>query len=117
MMSVTLYHNPRCSKSRATLALLEANSVTPEIRLYLEQALSAEELTQLLSMLGMDDARSLMRKGEEVYKLEQLADTKLTQAELISAMVNHPKLIERPIAIHQGQARIGRPPESVLEIL
>ena len=117
MMSVTLYHNPRCSKSRATLALLEANSVTPEIRLYLEQALSAEELTQLLSMLGMDDARNLMRKGEEVYKLEQLADTKLTQAELISAMVYHPKLIERPIAIHQGQARIGRPPESVLEIL
>jgi arsenate reductase len=68
-------------------------------------------------MLGMDDARNLMRKGEEVYKLEQLADTKLTQAELISAMVNHPKLIERPIAIHQSQARIGRPPESVLEIL
>jgi arsenate reductase len=117
MMSVTLYHNPRCSKSRATLVLLEANGVTPEIRLYLEQALSAEELTQLLSMLGMDDARNLMRKGEEVYKLEQLADTQLTQAELISAMVNHPKLIERPIAIHQGQARIGRPPESVLEIL
>jgi len=117
MMSVILYHNPRCSKSRATLALLEANSVTPDIRLYLEQAPSAEELTNLLSMLGMDDARHLMRKGEVAYKLEQLADIQLTQAELISAMVNHPKLIERPIVIHQGRARIGRPPESVLEIL
>jgi len=116
-MSVTLYHNPSCSKSRATLALLEANDVKPEIRLYLEQGTSSKELEQLLSMLGMDDARNLMRKGEDAYKLEQLADTKLTQAELISAMVNHPKLIERPIAIHQGQARIGRPPESVLEIL
>jgi arsenate reductase len=117
MMSVTLYHNPRCSKSRATLALLEAHGVTPEIRLYLEHEPSVEEVTQLLSMLGMDDARNLMRKGEEAYKMEQLADNILTQAELISAMVNHPKLIERPIVINQGQARIGRPPESVLEIL
>tara|TARA_B100000768_G_C11072632_1_gene287265 strand:+ start:151 stop:504 length:354 start_codon:yes stop_codon:yes gene_type:complete len=117
MMSVTLYHNPRCSKSRATLALLEAHGVTPNIRLYLEQVPSTHELTQLLSMLGMDDARLLMRKGEEVYKLEQLAKTHLTQSELINAMVNHPRLIERPIAINQGQARIGRPPESVLEIL
>jgi len=117
MMSVTLYHNPRCSKSRATLALLEANGITPEIRLYLEQLPSAKEVKELLSMLGMKDARELMRKGEETYKLQQLASTHLTQAELITAMVNHPKLIERPIAIHQGQARIGRPPESVLEIL
>jgi len=117
MMSVTLYHNPRCSKSRATLALLEANDITPKVRLYLEQVPSAEELRELLSMLGMKDARSLMRKGEDAYKLEKLADTQLTQPELITAMVNHPKLIERPIAIHQGQARIGRPPESVLEIL
>ncbi|MDC9720870.1 MAG: arsenate reductase (glutaredoxin) [Gammaproteobacteria bacterium] len=117
MMSVSLYHNPRCSKSRATLALLEANGVAPEIRLYLEQAPSIQELVELMSMLGMDDARSLMRKGEEAYKLEQLADTELTQSELIAAMAKHPKLIERPIVIHQGHARIGRPPESVLEIL
>ena len=116
-MSVILYHNPRCSKSRTTLALLQANGVTPEVRLYLEQAPSAEELEQLLSMLGMSDARDLMRKGEEIYKLQRLSSTHLTQAELITAMVNHPKLIERPIAIHQDQARIGRPPESVLEIL
>jgi arsenate reductase len=116
-MSVTLYHNPRCSKSRATLALLAAHGVTPNIRLYLEQIPSAPELTQLLSMLGMDDARQLMRKGEAVYKLQQLANPKLTQSELINAMVNHPNLIERPVAINKSQARIGRPPESVLEIL
>ena len=117
MMSVTLYHNPRCSKSRATLALLAANGVIPNIRLYLEQIPSTQELEELLSMLGMNDARDLMRKGEEAYKLEQLDDTILTQAELISAMVTHPKLIERPIVINHSQARIGRPPESVLEIL
>ncbi len=68
-------------------------------------------------MLGMNDARDLMRKGEEAYTLNQLDSIHLTQAELITALVNYPKLIERPIAIHQGQARIGRPPESVLEIL
>jgi|TARA_B110000259_G_scaffold112967_1_gene128859 arsenate reductase len=117
MMSVTLYHNPRCSKSRATLALLETHGVDVKIRLYLEQVPSSKELEQLLSMLGMDDARSLMRQGEEAYKLAMLAQTHLTQAELIAAMVQYPKLIERPIMINQGQARIGRPPESVLEIL
>ena len=117
MMSVTLYHNPCCSKSRATLALLEARGVAAEIRLYLEQVPSSAELTHLLSMLGMDDARSLMRKGEEAYKREQLASPHLTQSELINAMINHPKLIERPIVVNKGQARIGRPPESVLEIL
>jgi|TARA_B110000879_G_scaffold21406_1_gene27208 arsenate reductase len=117
MMSVTLYHNPRCSKSRATLALLAANGVIPNIRLYLEQIPSTQELEELLSMLGMNDARDLMRKGEEAYKLNQLDSIHLTQAELITTMVNCPGLIERPIAIHQGQARIGRPPESVLEIL
>lgn len=117
MMSVTLYHNPRCSKSRATLALLEAQGVVAKIRLYLEQVPSSDELTNLLSMLDMDDARQLMRQGEETYKLENLANTQLSQTELITAMIKHPKLIERPIVVHQGQARIGRPPESVLEIL
>ena len=117
MMSVTLYHNPRCSKSRATLALLEAQGVVVKIRLYLEQVPSSDELTDLLSMLGMDDVRQLMRHGEEAYKLENLANTQLSQSELITAMIKHPKLIERPIVVHQGQARIGRPPESVLEIL
>jgi arsenate reductase len=117
MMTVTLYHHPRCSKSRATLALLEARGVDVDMRLYLEQVPNAKELEHLLSMLGMDDARSLMRQGEEAYKLAQLAQPHLTQTELIAAMVQYPKLIERPIVINQGQARIGRPPESVLEIL
>ena len=117
MMSVTFYHNPRCSKSRATLALLESQGVVAKIRLYLEQVPSSDELTNLLSMLDMDDARQLMRLGEEAYKLENLANTQLSQSELITAMIKHPKLIERPIVVHQGQARIGRPPESVLEIL
>ena len=117
MMSVTLYHNPRCSKSRATLALLAANGIIPNIRLYLEQVPSTQELEELLSMLGMNDARDLMRKGEAAYTLNQLDSIHLTQAELINALVSYPKLIKRPIAIHKGQARIGRPPESVLEIL
>ena len=117
MMSVTLYHNPRCSKSRATLALLAAKGVIPNIRLYLEQVPSTQEVEELLSMLGMNDARDLMRKGEAAYTLNQLDSIHLTQVELINALVSYPKLIERPIAIHKGQARIGRPPESVLEIL
>jgi len=96
---------------------LEAQGVVAKIRLYLEQVPSSDELTDLLSMLDMDDARQLMRRGEETYKLENLANTQLSQTELITAMIKHPKLIERPIVVHQGQARIGRPPESVLEIL
>jgi arsenate reductase len=116
-MDVTLYHNPRCSKSRATLALLEAQGITPKLRLYLDDKPNASEIKQLLNMLGMRDARSLMRTGEEEYTQGQLANSSLSQAQLIEAMVNQPKLIERPIAIHQGQARIGRPPESVLEII
>jgi len=116
-MSVTLYHNPRCSKSRATLALLEERNIDTSIRLYLDTPPSAHELGQLLVMLNMSDARSLMRKGEEAYKQQQLADSNLSQSQLIEAMVSYPKLIERPIVIHNNQARIGRPPESVLEIL
>ena len=85
---------PRCSKSRATLALLETQGVVAKIRLYLQQVPSSDELTDLLSMLGMDDARQLMRQGEEAYKLENLANTQLSQTELISAMIKHPKLIE-----------------------
>jgi len=116
-MSVTLYHNPRCSKSRATLALLEERGIDADIRLYLDTAPNAEELSQLLVMLNMSDARSLMRKGEEAYKQQQLANLNLSQTELVDAMVSYPKLIERPIVIHNNQARMGRPPESVLEIL
>ena len=116
-MSVTLYHNPSCSKSRATLAILEQQGITPEIRLYLQQAPSANEIKDLLAMLGMRSPRDLMRKGENEYKEANLADESLSEAQLFQAMVDTPKLIERPIVIHNGQARIGRPPEQVLEIL
>jgi len=116
-MSVSIYHNPRCSKSRTTLALLEENGVTPEVRLYLEDAPNAAEISQLLSMLGMTSPRDLMRKGEDAYKEGNLSNDALSSDALIAAMVATPKLIERPIVINNGQARIGRPPEQVLEIL
>ena len=115
-MSVEIYHNPRCSKSRTTLALLEENNVTPDIRLYLENPPTAEELTQVVAQLGISP-RQLLRKGEAEYKDNNLADDSLSDARIIELMVEFPRLIERPIVITNGQARIGRPPESVLEIL
>ncbi|MDN3640454.1 arsenate reductase (glutaredoxin) [Simiduia curdlanivorans] len=113
---VTLYHNPRCSKSRETLALLESNGVTPTIIRYLEQPPTAAELAEVLKKLGIG-ARDLLRKGEDEYKNLQLANPALTEAELIAAMIKQPKLIERPIAIKGKKAIIGRPPEAVLELL
>ena len=115
-MTVTIYHNPRCSKSRQTLALLEARGIAPEIVEYLQAPPSAAELDQLLKLLGREP-RELMRKGEPEYKARKLDDTKLTRAELIAAMVAEPKLIERPIVLANGKAALGRPPEAVLEIL
>ncbi len=115
-MSVEIYHNPRCSKSRTTLALLEENGVTPEVRLYLENPPSATELKEVLALLGIP-ARQLLRTGEEEYKANNLADGNLSEEQIIGLMVAFPRLIERPIVINNNQARIGRPPESVLEIL
>jgi len=112
MSQYTIYHNPRCSKSRQTLQLLEENSVTPEIVLYLETSPDADTLTKL----GID-ARSLMRKGEQAYKEQNLGDSSLTDEELIKAMVEEPKLIERPIVVKGQSAVLGRPPENVLELL
>lgn len=96
-MSVTIYHNPRCSKSRQTLELLEQQGIEPEVRLYLNEVPEAEEIKTLLKQLGMDSARDLMRKKEADYKDNNLKDEQLTEAQLISAMISHPKLIERPI--------------------
>ncbi len=115
-MTVEIYHNPRCSKSRATLALLEENNVTPEVRLYLENPPTAAELAEVITQLGISP-RELLRKGEDEYKEHNLKDDSLTDEQIISLMVQFPRLIERPIVITQGKARIGRPPESVLEIL
>lgn len=115
-MAISIFHNPRCSKSRATLALLQEQGIEPEIRLYLESPPDADELRSILKKLGKTP-RELMRKGEAEYREQGLKDESLSDDELIQAMVKTPKLIERPIVVTQGRAAIGRPPESVLEIL
>ncbi|WP_431613780.1 arsenate reductase (glutaredoxin) [Enterobacter cloacae] len=115
--AVKIYHNPRCSKSRDTLSLLKSNGVEPEVVLYLETPSDAQTIRQLLHMLGMGSARKLMRQKEDLYKSLNLDDPRLTEAELVQAMVDNPKLIERPIVVANGKARIGRPPEDVLDIL
>ncbi|MBN3081370.1 arsenate reductase (glutaredoxin) [Pectobacterium polaris] len=115
--SVTIYHNPRCSKSRETLALLQEHNITPDVVLYLDTPPDAATLAQLIKQLGLTSARELMRTKEEIYQQLGLSDAALTEAQLIQAMIDNPKLIERPIVVAQGQARIGRPPEQVLEIL
>ncbi|MEL4015196.1 arsenate reductase (glutaredoxin) [Dryocola clanedunensis] len=114
---VTIYHNPRCSKSRETLSLLKANGVEPDVVLYLETPPDAQTLKSLLSKLGFASARDLMRQKEDLYKELNLKDESLSEEQLIQAMIDNPKLIERPIVLANGQARIGRPPESALEIL
>ena len=115
-MAISIFHNPRCSKSRATLALLQEQGIKPEIRLYLESPPDADELRSILKKLGKTP-RELMRKGEAEYREQGLKDESLSDDELIQAMVKTPKLIERPIVLTQGRAAIGRPPESVLDIL
>ncbi len=115
--AVQIYHNPCCSKSRDTLSLLKSNGIDPEVVLYLETPPDAQTIRELLHMLGMGSARELMRQKEDLYKSLNLDDNRLTEAELVQAMVDNPKLIERPIVVANGKARIGRPPEDVLEIL
>lgn len=115
-MDVTIYHNPRCSKSRQTLQLLQAQGVEPTIRLYLEDSPSAKELKEIITKLGITP-RELLRKGEDAYKENQLNNKELSDSALIKAMVEFPKLIERPIVIKGEHAKLGRPPEQVLDIL
>ncbi len=115
-MSVTIYHNSRCSKSRQTLALLEEKGIEPEIVEYLKTSPDTSTVKNLLSMLNLSP-RELMRKGEAIFKENNLADDSLSDDQLISAMVENPILIERPIVVSNGKAAIGRPPESVLDIL
>lgn len=116
MTDLTLYHNPRCSKSRAALELLQARGLQPHVVRYLETPPSARELKSLLGKLGIA-ARDLLRSGEDEYKTLGLSDASLSEAQLIEAMAKHPKLIERPILIAGDKAVIGRPPEKVLELL
>ncbi|MGD2116722.1 MAG: arsenate reductase (glutaredoxin) [Chromatiales bacterium] len=115
-MSVQIYHNPRCSKSRQTLELLHEHNQQPEIVEYLKTPPDEKSLRKILKMLGIKP-RQLMRKGEKEYREFGYNDPDLSDDELIQAMLEHPKLIERPIVIHNGKAAIGRPPEQVLDIL
>ncbi|WP_159738191.1 arsenate reductase (glutaredoxin) [Vibrio atypicus] len=114
-MSVVIIHNPRCSKSRQTLALLEDKGIEPEIIKYLDTPLSVDELKTLYAQLGLDSVRTMMRTKEDIYKELKLADA--SDDALFTAMAENPKLIERPIVVNNNQARLGRPPEQVLEIL
>ena len=116
MSHYQIYHNPRCSKSRQTLTLLEEQGITPDIILYLETPPTNEELAGLLKKLGIS-ARELLRKGEDEYKALGLDDESLDEADLVAAMVKHPKLIERPIVVKGRQAVLGRPPENVLKLV
>ncbi|RON70179.1 arsenate reductase (glutaredoxin) [Pseudomonas fluorescens] len=116
MTDLTLYHNPRCSKSRGALELLEARGLTPTVVRYLETPLSAAQIKALLGKLGIS-ARQLLRSGEEEYKTLNLADASLSEQHLIDAIAAHPKLMERPILEVGDKAVIGRPPENVLELL
>lgn len=113
---VTIYHNPRCSKSRQTLALLQDKGIEPEIVLYLENAPTADELEELVLKLGIE-TRELLRTGEKLYKQLELNDPNLADQAILTVMNAHPELIERPIVVKGDDARIGRPPEAVLEIL
>lgn len=116
MSTITILHNPRCSKSRQTLNLLEENGINPDVVKYLDTPPTFDELKAIITKLGISP-RNLLRKGEEEYKTLNLKNDSLSDDEVIKTMVSHPKLIERPIVIHGNQAKIGRPPESVLDIL
>ena len=115
-MSVTIYHNPRCSKSREALALIESKGVTPEVIDYLKTPPSASELKDVLRKLGLKP-RDILRTGEPLYRELNLGRTERDDAALIELMVANPILIERPIVVHGDRAALGRPPAKVLQIL
>ena len=115
-MAVTIYHNPRCSKSRQTLQLLQDRGIEPEIVEYLKMPPSADEMDAVLAKLGMEP-RALMRTKEAAYREAGMADQELSRRQLIDLMVANPIVIERPIVVNGARAVLGRPPESVLSIL
>ena len=117
MSDLKILHNPRCSKSRQTLQILHDQGLEPQIIEYLKSPITAAQLTDIINQLGFSSARQLLRKGEDAYREQNLADQSLSEEALVNAMLNHPKLIERPIVLFNGKAAIGRPPESVLSIL
>lgn len=115
-MKVTIYHNPKCSKSRQTLQLLTDRGIQPEVIEYLKTPPSKTRLKEILKLLDMEP-RDLMRKKEAVYKEAGLDNQQLSKDQLIEKMVSYPAVIERPIVVANGKAAIGRPPEHVLDIL
>lgn len=115
-MPVAIYHNPRCSKSREALQLLQDKGMEPQIVKYLETPPDRATLIRILDQLGMQP-RDLMRKKEPEYKANGLDDPALSRDQLIDAMLRHPRLIERPIVVKDGKVALGRPPERVLDIL
>ena len=110
-----IYHNPRCSKSRKTLALLQENGVEPDVVLYLDNIPTVDELRELLAKLGIGPMQ-LIRKGEAVWK-EKYKGKQLSDDQVIEAMIANPKLIERPIVVKDQSAVLGRPPENVIELI
>lgn len=115
-MKTRIYHNPRCSKSRQTLELLQQRHIDTEVVEYLKTPPSREELESVLALLGLEP-RQLMRQGESEYSELGLDNPALGREDLLNAMLAHPKLIERPIVVHNGKAVVGRPPENVLDII
>ena len=116
LSNFTIYHNPRCSKSRLTLELLKDKGIDPKVILYLETPPSEKELVLILKKLNME-ARELLRKGEAEFKEQNLSDASKSEEDIIQAMVHFPKLMERPIVIYGDRAVIGRPPDNVLKII
>ena len=112
----TIYHNPRCSKSRQTLALLQDKGITPDIALYLTTPPTPEQLHSLVKALGVP-VRDIIRTQEQEYRDLNLADPSLSETALMDAICRHPKLLERPIVTNGSQAIIGRPPENVLSLI
>ncbi len=115
-MEVVIYHNPRCSKSRQTLQLLEDKGITPNVINYLEDVPTADTLKIIFSQLGLGSVREMMRTKESIYKELNLGDDILSDEQLFDAMSKNPKLIERPIVVANQKAKLGRPPEQVLEL-
>ena len=115
-MSVArIYHNPRCSKSQKALALIEEQGEAPEVIEYIKTPLDNASITELLTMLDMN-ARDLMRKQEDTYKELKLDNPDLSEAQLVQALADYPRLLERPIVVRNGKAVVARPPEKVLEL-
>ena len=116
MNTIKIYHNPRCSKSRKTLEIIESTGAMPEVIKYLETPPTVSEIKSVLALLNLKP-RELMRKGESEYTDNNFSDDSLSDDELIQLMIKYPKVIERPIVLSNGKAVIGRPPESVMDII